>query len=294
MALNTEKFFKIRLIKSKISILLATIFSVILMETLGLFAFNYKAIENSMKESVGFNLILEKETKEFEAQQLVKKIMKMPGVDSYSFITKEIAAQKLTKIIGEDFLVLLNENPLNDVIEVYCKASFINSFYTSEIKTQFLEHTEVKEVLYDSDLIILLDSFSQKIKIILGFASIFFLIIAYFLINSNIRLTIYSQRFIIKTMQLVGATKRFIQLPFLKNSITISLISIVLGNMIVLTSIYLLANKVPEIRNYINGNTIQILYLIIVTSIITILITLLTTWVCIRKYLNLKTHELYK
>jgi len=294
MSLNTEKFFKLRLIKSKISILLATIFSVILMETLGLFAFNYKAIENSTKESIGFNLILENNTKEFELQQLIKKIMKMPGVDNYNFISKEKAAQKLTEIIGEDFLVLLNENPLNDVIEVYCKANFINSYYISKFKTQLLEHAEIKEVLYDSDLIYLLDSFSQKIKIILGFASLFFLIIAYFLINSNIRLTIYSERFIIKTMQLVGATKRFIQLPFLKNSFTISLISIIIGNMVLLISIYLLASKVPEISIYVNENIIQILFLIIVSSAITILITLLSTWVCIRKYLNLKTHELYK
>ena len=95
-------------------------------------------------------------------------------------------------------------------------------------------------------------------------------------------------------MQLVGATKKFIQLPFLKNSITISLISILIGNIVLFISIYLLASKVPEISFYVNDNTIQILSLIIVSSVITIFITLLSTWVCIRKYLNLKTHELYK
>ena len=291
MALITENFFKLRLINSKISILLATIFSVILIETLGVLAFNYKAIEDLMKESVGFNLVLEESIKELETQQLIKKIMKMPGVIDYNFIDKATAAQEITENIGEEFLVLLDYNPLNDVIEVYCKASYINTVNIAGLKKQFLNHSEITDVLYDSELIYLLDSVSRKIKLILGCASLFFCVIAYFLINSNIRLTIYSERFIIKTMQLVGATKIFIQLPFLKNSIKISLMSIFLGNFILITSLYLLNDLVPEIITHIKEN---IMYLIAVTSAITILITLFSTWICVRKYLNLKTHELYK
>jgi cell division transport system permease protein len=291
MALITENFFKLRLINSKISILIATIFSVILIETLGILAFNYKAIEDLMKESVGFNLVLEQNTKELETQQLIKNIMKTPGVSDYNFIDKATAAQELTENIGEEFLVLLDQNPLNDVIEVYCKASYINTSNIANLKNRFLSHSEISEVLYDSELIYLIDSASMKIKLILGCASLFFCVIAYFLINSNIRLTIYSERFIIKTMQLVGATKIFIQLPFLKNSIKISLISIFLGNFILITSLYLLNDLVPEIITHIKEN---IMYLIAVTSAITILITLFSTWICVRKYLNLKTHELYK
>ena len=223
--------------------MLATIFSVILIETLGILAFNYKAIEDLMKESVGFNLVLEQSTKEIETQQLIKNIMKMPGVNDYNFIDKATAAQELTENIGEEFLVLLDQNPLNDVIEVYCKASYINTINIASLKKQFLNHSEINEVLYDSELIYLLDAVSMKIKLILGCASLFFCVIAYFLINSNIRLTIYSERFIIKTMQLVGATKIFIQLPFLKNSIKISLISIFLE--IYVMEILNKANQIP-------------------------------------------------
>ena len=294
MALITENFFKLRLINSKISILLATIFSVILMETLGLLAFNYKAIENLMKESVGFNLVLDQSTKELEIQQLIKKIMKMPGVSDYHFIDKETAAKELTENIGENFLFLIDKNPLNDVIEVYCKASYINAIHIANFKKKFLDHSEINEVLYDSELVYLLDSVSRKIKLILGCASLFFCLIAYFLINSNIRLTIYSERFIIKTMQLVGATKIFIQLPFLKNSVKISLISIILGNAILVICLFLLQDSVPEIIIHIKKNIINIMYLITATSSITIFITLFSTWICVKKYLNLKTHELYK
>ena len=125
----------------------------------------------------------------------------------------------------------------------------------------------------------------------MGVAILFF-IIAFLLINSNIRLTIYSKRFIIKTMQLVGATKKFIQTPFLISNLTTSIGACFLGNLILILLLFLTIDKIPEIKNFISIK--QLISLLICVSMVNLIISFFSTWICVRKYLNLKTHELYK
>jgi len=187
---------------------------------------------------------------------------------------------------------VLGENPLNDIIEVAFVSSHISPANTSTLKERLLEYPEVTEIIYDSELIVLLDSIFSKIRTVLAVVAALFFFISILLINSNIQLTIYSKRFIIKTMQLVGATKRFIQSPFLKSSLNTSIIAIIIGNAGFILLIALIMNQVPELANFIT--TADFIYIISFTSLITIIITLLSTWLCVRKYLNLKTHELYK
>ena len=151
---------------------------------------------------------------------------------------------------------------------------------------------EIEDVIYDETILLLLEHNFQKIGILFLIISAFFFLIAFILINSNIRLTIYSKRFIIKTMQLVGATKKFIQRPFLLNNLILSIIACLIGNLILICLILLAIDHLPEIKNFISLH--QLLYLIIITSVLNLGITFFSTLICVRKYLNLKTDELYQ
>ena len=153
-------------------------------------------------------------------------------------------------------------------------------------------YDEIDDVLYDQDIIFLLEKNFKKIGGVFLIISAFFFFIAFILINSNIRLTIYSKRFIIKTMQLVGATKKFIQKPFLINNLVLSIFACIVGNMILVFVLIILMNQIPEIRTFLSID--QLIYLIIIISLINLGISFFSTLMCVRKYLNLKTDQLYQ
>ena len=292
MALITEKFLKSRLLNSKISVFLSTVFSVLIMGLLGVIAINYSSLGDSLKENISFNLVIKDKVHEIETQQLIKSIVLVDGVKSVNFISKNESAERLKESIGENFLDILEENPLKNIIEVKYYATYLKNNNSKEKIKNFLLYHEIEDVIYDETILLLLEHNFQKIGILFLIISAFFFLIAFILINSNIRLTIYSKRFIIKTMQLVGATKKFIQRPFLLDNVILSIIACLIGNLILIGLIILAIDHLPEIKNFISLH--QLLYLIIITSALNLGITFFSTLICVRKYLNLKTDELYQ
>ena len=292
MTLVTEKFLKSRLLNSKISVFLATTFSVLIMGLLGIIAINYNALGDTLKENISFNLLINNDVQELETQQLIKSLNLVSGVKSVNFISKKESAENLKNNIGEDFLNILGKNPLKNIIEVKYYADHLTTFNSKDKITKFMLYDEVDDVLYDQDIVLLLEKNLNKIGGIFLIISAFFFFIAFILINSNIRLTIYSKRFIIKTMQLVGATKKFIQKPFLINNLVLSIFACIVGNMILVSLLIVLTHQIPEIRNFISLH--QLTYLIISISLINLGISFFSTLMCVRKYLNLKTDQLYQ
>jgi len=292
MTLVTEKFFKNRLLNSKISVFLATTFSVLIMGLLGVIAINYNALGDTLKENISFNLFLADNVQELETQQLIKSLALISGVKSVTFISKTESAENLKDNIGEDFLAILGENPLKNIIEINYYASYLTSFNSKEKIKEFMSYDEIEDVLYDQDIIFLLESNLEKIGFFFLIISGVFFLIAFILINSNIRLTIYSKRFIIKTMQLVGATKKFIQKPFLVNNFLLSIVACLVGNLMLILVLILLIEQIPEMKSFISLN--QLIYLAGITSFLNLGISFFSTFICVRKYLNLKTDDLYK
>ncbi|MBL31388.1 MAG: cell division protein FtsX [Flavobacteriales bacterium] len=292
MALITEKFLKSRLLNSKISVFLSTVFSVLIMGLLGVIAINYSSLGDSLKENISFNLVIKDKVHEIETQQLIKSLVLVDGVKSVNFISKNESAERLKESIGENFLDILEENPLKNIIEIKYYATYLKNNNSKEKIKKFMLYHEIEDVIYDETILLLLEHNFQKIGILFLIISAFFFLIAFILINSNIRLTIYSKRFIIKTMQLVGATKKFIQRPFLRNNLILSIIACLIGNLILICLILLAIDHLPEIKNFISLH--QLLYLIIITSVLNLGITFFSTLICVRKYLNLKTDELYQ
>ena len=292
MSLKTENFFKIRVINSRISIFLATTFSVLIMGVLGLVAINYNTLETNLKENVSFNLIIEESVEEIQIQQLIKSLILMPNVKSVDFISKEESANLLANNLGQDFLKVLGSNPLSNIIEVRFFSDFLIRTNSQSQINEFMYYSEVKEVIYDENLIALLEKNFTRLGVLLLFMAILFFIIAFALINSNIRLTIYSKRFNIKTMQLVGATKKFIQKPFLISNLKSTILACLVGNLILMVFLSLAIDKFPELKNMFS--IYQLIYLIFAICGINILISFFSTWIFVRKYLNLNTEDLYK
>ena len=292
MSLKTENFFKNRVLNSKISIVFACTFSVLIMGVLGVIAINYNSLENTLKENIGFNLILNDTVEELETQQLIKSLSLLQNVKSVHFVSNSDAAKNLMNNLGENFLQVLDNNPLPNIIEIKFFAEFITEMNQLEQKKAFLLYEEIDDVLYDKNIINLLNQNFKKISFLLLFISFLFFLIAFVLINSNIRLTIYATRFNIKTMQLVGATKKFIQIPFLISNLKFSFLASILGNFILALLLLASVNKISEMKNFITIH--EIVYLMIITSIINLAISFFSTWICVRKYLNLNSEELYK
>ena len=220
-----NKYQKRSLIKNYISLTIIITFVLLFIGFIGLILLNTKKVADYFKEQIVMTVYLEDTSKDIEITQLQKRLLLNNATKKLTFITKEDAAENFSNEIGENFVEFLGHNPLLNSIDIYFNASFINNIFLKKISNSIKENKFINEVIYDEPLINILNNNIEKISYILIITSVLFLFIAILLINSSIRLSIYSKRFIIKTMQLVGAKKYFIQKPFLIQHLKIGFIS---------------------------------------------------------------------
>ena len=278
------------------TIYISTIFSIalvlLMLGMLGLILVHAKNLSNYVKENIVLNIIVDEGAKEADVIQFQKELNSNPAVKNTQYVNKEMAARNLTNDLGEDFVNFLGYNPLLSTVDVYLKADYANNKSIDALKASIGKNPVVKEVIYQSSLIDMVNKNINTIGlIILGFAAIL-LIISIALINNTIRLAIYSQRFLIKSMQLVGATRNFIRKPFVLIAALHGLIAAFIAILILLGILYYVQREIPEIvvlRNYTEFGII-LLGLIGVG----IFITGISTSFAVSKYLRLKIYDLYR
>ena len=285
------KYQKRSLIKNYISLTIIITFVLFFVGFIGLVLLNTKKVADYFKEQIVMTVYLEDSSKDIEITQLQKKLLLNNATKKINFITKEDAAENFSNEIGENFMEFLGYNPLLNSIDIYFNASFINNAFLKKTSKNIKENNFVNEVVFDEPLINILNNNIRKISYLLITISFLFLFIAFLLINSSIRLTIYSKRFIIKTMQLVGAKKYFIQKPFLIQHFKIGLISSMFAIIALIFLFYQLNNYFPELKISESKNEIIFIF----TSILFIgtSISLISTFFASKKYLNLKTEKIY-
>ena len=259
---------------------------------LGLILVHAKNLSNYVKENIVLNIIVNDGAKEVDISALQKQIDSNPYVLKTQYVSKELAARNLTKEMGEDFVDFLGYNPLLSSIDVYLKAEYANNQSINTFSNQLNKNPLIKEVIYQKSLI---DMVNQNIRgiglVILAFAFIL-LIIAIALINNTIRLAIYSQRFLIKSMQLVGATKNFIRGPFMTYGILHGFLAGLIAIILLLGILYLAQQQVPEIL--LLRNWIEFGFVFAGVIGIGILISGLSTYFAVSKFLRLKIYDLYR
>ncbi|WP_316812497.1 cell division protein FtsX [Pedobacter heparinus] len=278
------------------TIYISTIFSIalvlLMLGMLGLILVHAKNLSNYVKENIVLNIIVDEGAKETAVLAFQKELNANPAIKSTVYVNKEMAARSLTNDLGEDFVNFLGYNPLLSTIDVYLKADYANNKSIDALKANIGKNPIVKEVIYQSSLIDMVNKNINTIGlIILGFAAIL-LIISIALINNTIRLAIYSQRFLIKSMQLVGATRNFIRKPFILIAALHGLIAAFIAILILLGILYYAQKEIPEmviLRNYTEFG-IVLLGLVGVG----IFITAISTSFAVSRYLNLKIYDLYR
>jgi len=291
MSKSFDKFQKRRLISSYFSVVISISLVLFLLGIVGLLVINAQKVEKHFKEQIALSIDFKENVKAAEMKQLQKSLQLADYVKSAHFVSKEEAAEIAKKENGEDFMDFIGYNPFQNSIDVFINSEFVTLNKLEEIKTNLLKKNYVDEVRYDVDIVSLMNKNVKKISFWGIVLSGIFTLIAMLLINSSIRLTIYSKRFIIKTMQMVGATKRFIRRPFILRSIKLGILGSILAILGLVTVAYYLDKNFAELK--LLENNIAFIALCFGVLILGVLITWISTFFATQRFLNLKTDDLY-
>ena len=263
---------------------------------LGVFALlmmHAQKLSDHLKENIGFEVVMNSNVKEDKILQLQKELDAMPAVKSTEYITKEEAIQRLSEDLGEDFLQWLGneENPLLPSIDVRFNAEWANNDSIAVIQAQLLKNADIKEIYYQKPLVSLIDQNVRRIGVVLMIASLVLLIIAITLIRNTIRLIIYSKRFLVRSMQLVGATPAYIRRPFIRSGILQGFFGALLADILLALLLYGMTQRLPELT-FVQDYTILIGIFVGIIAL-GILLGGLSTRIALRKYLHADIDRLY-
>ena len=291
MSRSFEKFQKRRLISSYVSAIVSIGLVLFLLGFLGLILMNSKKVADHFKEHIALTVFLKDDAKSVEIEQLQQTVQLAAYTKSAVFVSKEQAAEEHSALIGENFMEFLGDNPLKNSIDVFLLADYVTADEVENIKNELLQNNFIDSVNYDKPLIVLLNDNIKKISFWALVISMVFLIIAIILINHSIRLSVYAKRFTIKTMQLVGATKSFIRAPFVRQSLFFGSIGGVLALLGLLGVVWTLNQYFPELN--IISDVQGLLWLSLFVLGTGVLISGLSTYFATRRFLNLRSDELY-
>lgn len=282
---------KIRLRSSYLTLVISVSLVLFLLGVLGLVLINARELSDYLRESISFSIWLDDEAKEPDIRMLQKDLDAKSYVKSTEYVSKDAAAIKMKTELGEDFISFLGDNPLPPSIDVYLYAGFTSPDSVAKIEKYVREYPFVKEVRYSESLLILINENVKKISLFLLIISSFLFLIALTIINNTIRLSIHSKRFVIRTMQLVGATRAFIRKPFIIQSAIHGLLAALVAMSLLMGLLYLIEKEFFMMFSF---ESTYLLILLGGSIIITgILINIISTYFSVNRYLSISEDKLY-
>jgi len=291
MASKENQISQRQLRSSSLTTVISIALVLFLLGIVGFLILNARNIRNYVKENIGFNIELKDNLREADMQQLKKMLDAKTYVRSSDYISKEEAAEETRKALGEDFIAFLGYNPLPAVIKVRLKAPYANPDSILYIEKELKTYPQVNDIFYRKTLLHEIDANVRKISLVIVSFSFLLLLIALTLINNTIRLNIYSKRFIIHTMKLVGATKRFIRRPFVWKGIYHGFIASLIAIGLLTGLMFIAQKQVKDILYILDPDIIGLLFLAVMIT--GILISMVSTFFAVTRYLNLKKDDLY-
>ncbi|MGJ1204533.1 cell division protein FtsX [Sphingobacterium lactis] len=278
------------------SVYISTVISIalvlLMIGLLGLILVHAKNLSRYVKENIVLNVIVNDNVNEGDVLSLQKDLEKDPYVLRSEYVSKELAAKNLKEDLGEDFVEYLGRNPLLPSIDVYMKEQYANSDSIQTFINKIGKNSRIKEVVYQESLIDMVNKNIRVISIVILAFTVILLIIAVALINNTIRLAIYSQRFLIKSMQLIGATKGFIRRPYILYGIAHGLIGALIAILLLVLTLQFAQKQVPELVFLRDWYEFAIIFVIVLA--IGILISSASTYFAVTKYLRAKSASLYR
>lgn len=291
MSSSFEKYQKRRLISSYFSVVISISLVLFLLGLLGMLILNSKKVADYFKEQIAITVFLKDSAKEVEITQLKQSLALAEYTKSAVFVSKEEAAKEHQETLGENFIEYLGENPLQNSIDVYILADYVTPEKMEDITNELKSKGFVDDVIYDKPLIAQLTENVKRITFWVLVISGIFTFIAVLLINSSIRLSIYAKRFTIKTMQMVGATKKFIRRPFVWKSVRLGIIGAVVAMIGMGLVLYYLNESFPQLK--LLSDPIMLAMLFAFILLMGMIITWISTFIATQRFLNLRTDDLY-
>ncbi|WP_333809455.1 cell division protein FtsX [Flavobacterium sp.] len=291
MASSFENYNKRRLISSYFSVVLSIFLVLFLLGALGLFVINSKKITNDFKENIPMTVFFDNDANDSIISNFDTEMKNAKFIKEYAFVHKDSAAKNNVDIVGKDFMEFLGFNPLQNSFDIHLKGDYVNADSIKKIERNIRKNEMVTEIIYDKELVDMVNENVTKITFWILIISGILTVVAMLLINSSMRLSIYSHRFTIKTMQMVGATKSFIRKPFIWRSIKLGLI----GSGLAIIGIIALAIYVDGLFPSLGIAKDYVSLGIVITGVlgVGILITWISTFFATQRFLNLKTDDLY-
>ncbi|KFC60585.1 cell division protein FtsX [Flavobacterium gilvum] len=261
------------------------------MGILGFFIINSKKLADDFKEKIAMTVFFKNEANDSIVKAFGQELKATKFAKTFVYVSKEQAAKEHSDIIGEDFVTFLGENPLQNSYDIHLKADYIVRDSISKIETRLRKNAMVSDIVYDKQLVNLVNDNIKKVSMWILIISGFLTVVAVLLINSSLRLSIYSNRFIIKTMQMVGATKSFIRRPFVMRSIKLGMIGAGIAILALIGVLAYLETNFPDLGIMDDKLIIGLVLLAVFGA--GVLITWLSTHFATQRFLNLRTDDLY-
>ena len=284
---NSVSYFDMQFVTSSIS----TTLVLLLLGLVVFFVLGAHNLSVYVKENINFSILISDDMKESDILKLQKKLDKEPFVKATEYISKKQALREQTEAMGTDPQEFLGYNPFTASIEVKLHSDYANSDSIAKIEKKIKKNTNIQEVLYQKDLIDAVNDNIRNISLMLLGLAVILTFISFSLINNTIRLTIYSKRFLIHTMKLVGASWGFIRRPFLRRNFWIGVLSAVIADAVLWGAAYWLVSYEPELIRVITPDVM------LLVSVSVLIFGVLITWLCallsINKYLKMKAGTLY-
>jgi cell division transport system permease protein len=280
-----------RIQSSSVTTVISVSLVLFLLGVLGVLLISAKKISDHLKENIGFHVYLNDNAKDDDVESLEHLLKASKYVKASHYLSKDSAAAMYQKKVGEDFVNFIGYNPLPNSIEVQLKADYANPDSIVWIKKQITSFAGVKEFNYQESLVNIVNKNINRIALVLIIFIGLLLLIALALINNTIRLAIYSKRFLIKTMQLVGATGGFIRKPFLLGGIQNGIVAGLIANVMLWGILYAAVKKVPDLESVTDN--LMMAYLLGSVLVLGVFISGVSTFFAVRKYLRLSSEELH-
>ena len=288
---NETGLSKTKLRSSYLTLVISVSLVLFLLGVLGLVLINAKELSDYFRESLSFSVMLNDDAKEADIRMLQKDLDGKLYVKSTEYVSKDEAAAKMKEDLGEDFINFLGDNPLPPSIDVYLYANYTSPDSVAKIEKYVLEYPFVKEVYYQESLLFLINENVRKISFFLLVISSFLFLIALTIINNTIRLSVYSKRFLIRTMQVVGATRSFIRRPFLIQSAFHGLMAALLAMGLLMGLLYLIEKEFFLMFTFESTNLLILLGISLI--LIGVLINIISTFFSVNRYLSISEDKLY-
>ncbi|MGB0776983.1 MAG: cell division protein FtsX [Flavobacteriaceae bacterium] len=291
MSKSFEKYQNRRLKSSYFSVVLSMTIVLFVIGALGTLLAKSSSIGNYFKEQMPVAIFIKDEVSQDKINRFVQSLQEEQFTNRVTFISKEDAAADFSAELGEDFLSFLGSNPLKNSVDLYLKADFVNIVSMDLIEKDLLSNAYVFEVTYDKPLVSLMNENLKKMSKYILIVCAFFTVVSVILINSSLRLSVYSKRFTIKTMQMVGATKSFIRRPFIWTNVKLGLIAALLASIGLGTVLYYLDQNFPDLG--LIADKELLVFVGAGVFLTAILISSFSTFIATTRFLNLRTEQLY-